>query len=110
MSVPLRTFHVITRSVPGLPAGGGGGGGGGGGVTEPATRVMESILKPPLSIPSVMIWLPAPSVTLTLTVVHVCQPPVAGMLTGVHTLLAALNPRCSDPPPLGAATRSCAER
>src|SRR5262249_29850619 len=106
MSVPLRTFHVIIRSVP--PDDGGGGGGGGGGGAEGVETVIESTLKPGASNDSVMIWLPAPSVTGTFTVVQFCQPPVAGMLTAVQTLLGPLKPRCIEPPPPGDATRSWA--
>src|SRR5438067_2197263 len=102
-------FHVIMRSVPvDVTGGGGGGGGGGGAATEPATTLIESRLNPPTSNASVMTCVPAPSVTGTLTVDHVCQPPVLGIVTAVHTWLGPLNPTCSDPPPLGDPTRSCA--
>ena len=45
-------------------------------------------------------------VTVIETVVHFCQPPVAGIDTGTQTLLAPLNPTCIAAPP-GDATRTC---
>ncbi len=100
--------------VPGIGAGdpwngnGFGPGGGGGAGALGATSVIDRMLKPPASNPSVMTCWPAPSVTGTLIVVHVCQPPVFGMPIGVHTFAGPLNPRCSAPPPFSDATRSCA--
>src|SRR5437899_12824560 len=99
-------FQVIIRKVPAGDVDGGGGGGRG--ETAPATTVIESRLNPPDSNASVITCVPAPSVTGTFTVDHVCQPPVAGMLTAVQTWLGPLKPTCNEPPPLGDATRSCA--
>src|SRR5262249_44884050 len=64
---------------------------------------------PPVSKRIVICWTPPPSVTGTDTVVQFCQPPVAGIETVFHTLLALLNPRCIDAPP-GEARRGCRGR
>ena len=60
---------------------------------------------PPVSKSSVICCTPAPSVTVSDTVVQFCQPPVAGIDTVFHTLLAVLKPTCMAAPP-GEATRN----
>src|SRR5262245_1014226 len=89
---------------------GGGKGGGAGGRRRPATSttVMWFRLKLPVSENSVSCCTPAPSVTGSVTVVHVCHPPVFGTRTSAQTLLRLLNPTCSRPP-VGDATRSSRE-
>ncbi len=63
------------------------------------------MLKPDESNARVMICVPAASVAGTLTVVQVCQPPVAGTVTDAHTVLGVPKPTCIAPP-AGEATRS----
>src|SRR5580765_6449111 len=103
----ISMFHAMTGSVVPPPVAGGGGGGGGSTETTPPplATVMEFRLNPLVSANSVICCTPAPSVTLTDTVVQFCHPPVAGIDTGAQTLLAALKPTCMAPPP-GDATRS----
>src|SRR6184192_1135675 len=61
-----------------------------GGVTlDAAFTDIDPTLNPALSNDKVICCRPAPSAT------------------AIHTLLAVLNPRCSEPPPLGDATRNC---
>jgi hypothetical protein len=82
--------------------------GGGGAVVPDALATATWLrLKPGVSKSKVITCWPAVRETGTFTVVQFCHPPVAGIVTTVHTLLP-LKPRCSDPPPAGDATRSCA--
>ena len=75
-------------------------------VVAVAVIVARSKLKPLVSASTVICCVPAPSVTGTETVVQLCQSPVAGIETVLQTLLAVLNPRCSEAP-VGEATRTC---
>src|SRR6185312_3995616 len=84
-----------------LPPVGAGDGGGAGDVPPPlpvfvlpAETVIVSMLKPAVSKFSVITCVPAASVTGTLTVCHVCQPPVTGSVMAAEVLLGAPNPTC----------------
>ena len=72
----------------------------------PLTTEMRLRLNPLASKARVMICVPALSVTGTSTVVQVCQLPVDGIDTALHTPLLS-KPTCIAPPPLGDATRNC---
>ena len=64
-----------------------------GGVTlDAAFTDIDPTLNPALSNDKVICCRPAPSATGTLTVVQFCHPPVAGIATAIHTLLAVLKP------------------
>src|SRR5262249_41163924 len=72
-------------------------------VDPPAdATVIAPRLKPALSTRTVRTCWPAVRVTGSVTVVHACQLPVAGMAMDDHTPLP-LKPTCSAPPPLGEA-------
>src|SRR5258706_1499740 len=77
----------------------------GGGADADVMRAYWKFI-PPVSNSSVICWTPAPSVAVRDTVVQFCHPPVAGIDTVCHTLLAVLKPTCIEAPP-GEATRSC---
>src|SRR5580698_1854035 len=49
-------------------------------VTPEAAKLMSCRFQPPLSWSTTNVWVPAGSVTVALTVVQSCQPPVAGTL------------------------------
>jgi hypothetical protein len=95
---------IVTPTLPSTTLGELGAAGAMAGVVTALTAT-NSRLNPLVSKNSVMTCSPAVSVTGTFTVVQVCQPPVAGTGTAVRTLLP-LNPRRSDAPPFGDATRS----
>ena len=91
-------FQVRADTDVPLPAGGDGAGG--------ASTSMKFTLRPGLSNCSLSCWTPAAKVTGTITVVHVCHAPVAGMVTLADTVAEALNPT-RIAAPAGDATRSC---
>ena len=64
------------------------------------------MFQPPLSWFTVRVCVPAGRVTLAVTIVQVCQPPVAATFTAPERLVPELLAMCSAPvTPLGEARR-----
>src|SRR6202034_4831368 len=59
-----------------------------------AAKLMEWTFHPPLSWSTTSVWVPAGSVTVAVTVVQSCQPPVAGTLIVPDRLVPARLAMC----------------
>ena len=75
-------------------------------VTPEGAKLMAWRFHPPLSWSTTNVWVPAGRVTVAVTVVQFCQPPVAGIFILPDRLVPARLAMCrASVTPLGEATR-----